>query len=72
MLDDLFSLTSQQMEGFSETIRDEFGQSIVVDVFEPILQEIAGLQQLNESFQSEICKIDQLTEELRSIGNNYA
>lgn len=69
MFDDLFHLTSQQMGKFSDTVRDEFGQSIISDVFEPLLQDISGLQQMGEFFHTRAAEIDQLTGELRSIGN---
>ncbi len=68
MFDDLFNVTSQYMGKFSDTVRDEFGQSIVSDVFEPLLQEIFGLQQMREFFQTRAAEIDQLTGELQSIG----
>lgn len=69
MFDDLFNVTLQQMGKFSDTVRDEFGQSIVSDVFEPILQDISGLQQMRELFQTRAAEIDQLTGELQLIGS---
>ena len=69
MFDDLFSLTSQYMGRFSDTVRDQFGQSIVSDVFEPLLRDISGLQQMGELFKTRAAEIDQLTGELQSIGN---
>jgi hypothetical protein len=69
MFDDLFNVTSQQMGKFSDTVRDEFGQSFVSDVFEPLLQDISGLQQVGELFQTRSAEIDQLTGELQSLGN---
>ena len=69
MFDDLFSLTSQHMGRFSAAVRDQFGQSIISDVFEPMLQDISGLKQLGELFQTRVAEIDQLTGELRSIGS---
>ena len=69
MFDDLFNVTLQQMGKFSDTVRDEFGQSIVSDVFEPLLQDISGLQQMVELFQVRAAEIDQLTGELQSIGS---
>ena len=69
MFDDLFNVTSRQMGKFSDTIRDEFGQSIVSDIFEPLLQDISGLQQMGEFFQPRAAEIDQLTGELQSIGS---
>ena len=69
MFDDLFSLTSQQMGKFSDTVKDQFGQSIILDVFEPLLKEISGLQQMEELFHARAIEIDQLIGEIRSIGN---
>ena len=69
MFDDLFNVTLQQMGKFSDTVRDEFGQSIVSDVFEPILQDISGLRQMGELFQTRAAEIDQLTGELQLIGS---
>ena len=48
MFDDLFNVTSQQMGKFSDTVRDEFGQSIVSDVSSPA--GLSGLQQMGELF----------------------
>jgi hypothetical protein len=69
MFDDVFSLTLQHMGQFSDSVRDEFGQSIITDVFEPMLQDITCLQQLDELFQGRVAEMDQLSEELRSIGS---
>ncbi len=70
MFDDVFRLTSLRMERFADTVRDQFGQSIITDVFEPMLRDISRLQQLEEQFKTRIIEIDQLTEELRAIGNS--
>ena len=67
MFNDLFNVTLQHMDKFSDTVRDPFGQSIILDVFEPLLQEISGLQQMEEFFQTRVAEINQLTGELRSI-----
>ena len=69
MSNDLFNLTSLHMERFSDSVRDQFGQSIIKDVFEPMLQDIFSLQQLSDLFQTRVVEIDQLTGELRSIGS---
>ena len=68
MFDELFNVTSQQMDKFSDTVRDEFGQSIISDVFEPLLKDISGLQQLEKLFQTRVAEINKLTEELQLIG----
>lgn len=69
MFDDLFGATSQHMNKFYDTVRDQFGQSIISDVFEPLLQEISGLQQMGDLFQARAIEIDQVIVELQSIGN---
>jgi hypothetical protein len=69
MFDDLFSLTSQYMGRYSDSVRDQFGQSIISDVFEPMLQDISSLQQMGNLFQTRAAEIDQLTGELKSIGS---
>ena len=69
MFDDLFNVTSQQMGNFSDTVKDEFGQSIISDVFEPFLQDISRLQKMGELFQARAVEIDQLCAELKLIGN---
>jgi hypothetical protein len=69
MFADLFGLTSQHMDKFSDTVRDQFGQSIISDIFEPMLQDISGLQQVEELFQTRSAEIDHITDELRSIGS---
>ena len=68
MFDELFYMTTQHTGNFSDSVRDEFGQSIISDVFEPILQDISGLQKMGEMFQTRVAEIDQLTCELQSIG----
>jgi hypothetical protein len=69
MFEDVSSLAASQMGMFSDLVRDEFGQSILTDVFEPILQDISCLQELDEYYQKRVMEIDQLTDELRSIGS---
>lgn len=70
MFDELFNMTAQQMGNFSDIVRDEFGQSIVSDVFEPLLQEISSLRQMEELFQARAAEMDRLMEELQSIGGH--
>ena len=69
MFEDLFNMNSQYMSDFSNNVSDQFGQSIISDVFEPIMQEIIGLQKMGELFQSRIAEIDQLTRDLQLIGS---
>lgn len=67
MFDKLFNLTSQQMGKFSDTVHDEFGQSIVSDVFDPLLRDIFALQKMRELFIKKSIDIDRLTEDLQSM-----
>ena len=69
MFDDIFNITSRNMEAFSGAVRDHFGQSIISDVFEPILDDISHLQQMEIFFQEKVLEMDNITEELKSIGN---
>ena len=68
MFDELFFMTAQQTGNFSDIVRDEFGQSIISDVFEPLLQDISSLQKMGELFQTRVAEIDQLIRELKTIG----
>jgi hypothetical protein len=58
------------MNAFSDTVRDELGQSILQDIFEPMLAEIAGLIQLGEYMEARVGAIHQLTQELQSMGKD--
>lgn len=67
MFDDVISLSSNQLLSFSDTVRDQFGVSIINQVFEPMIANIKELQQVEEMFQRCLVEIDSVTEELRSI-----
>ena len=66
----MFDVTSEHMGKFSDTVKDQFGLSIILEIFEPLLQDISGLQQMEELFQTRAADINQLTVELQSIGNS--
>jgi hypothetical protein len=68
-LDDQINVTTQQMGKITDTVRDEIGQTIDSDDFEPLLQDLSGLQQMGELIQTRAAEIDQLTGELQSIGS---
>ena len=67
MFDDIFNATFRQMDLFSETARDEFGRSLVVDVFEPLLREIDCLRQMNEWSRQRVAEMDRFRERLESV-----
>lgn len=69
MFENLIVLIGGILAIFRELVWDEVGQSIVVHVHEPFLEEAKALQQLEEYYQKRVAEIDQLTEELRAIGN---
>ncbi|EPB0854877.1 hypothetical protein ACRARS_001739 [Yersinia enterocolitica] len=68
MFDDVFATAACQLGRFSDTVSDPFGQSIITDVFEPMLQDISALQQLNALYQTQTLEIAKVTSELQSIG----
>jgi len=70
MFEDIRNSAAGSMNAFSEGVRDEFGMSILRDVFEPMLAEIAGLIQMNENMEKAISEINQVTEDLQSIGKH--
>ena len=70
MFEDIRNLASGSMNAFSEGVRDEFGMSILHDVFELMLSEISGLIQMGEYIESTIKEINQLSQELQAIGKN--
>ena len=70
MFEDIRNLVTENMNSFNESVRDEFGMSILRDVFEPMLSEITGLIQMCEYMESTVKEIDQLTQELQAIEKN--
>lgn len=68
MFESLIVLIGGILAIFKELVRDEVGQSIVVHVHEPFLEEAKALHQLEEYYQQRVAEIDQLTEELRALG----
>ena len=68
MFNEFYTAMSYQMQIFSENINDQFGQSIIFEIFEPTLQNISALQEMDEYFQMKIIEINQLMDELRAIG----
>jgi hypothetical protein len=52
---------------FGETALDDFGRSILEEVFSPIIMELCALEQLDEDIGREISDIDKRTEEACSL-----
>lgn len=66
MFSDLLMKTSREMEKFSETVEDSFGQSIVSDFFDPLLRNIVTLQEMRDELQHSFERIDETIMELES------
>lgn len=67
MVSDIKRLSSGSMEKFSQCVTDEFGLSIMRDVFEPVVSEIYGLEQMSENTAVGLNEINQQLDNLRSI-----
>ena len=68
MFEEIHNSASRYMSAFHDCVKDEFGMSIIHDVLEPMLAEIAGLIQMDETMEGVIREVMQLTEELQAIG----
>lgn len=67
MFDDAYRMADQSADSFSNSVRDAFGDSIVMDILDPILNEINALRVFNESFQQQSFNIDQTLTEARVL-----
>ena len=69
MFEELVSLTSVRMTSFAGTINDSFGQSIIDDVFTPMLANLTALQHMSASSCEQGAAIDRISAEVRTIGS---
>ena len=67
MFDDIYGIARQCAENFSSGVHDAFGASIVTNVLDPIINELASLRSLNEEFNRLSLEIDQVLQEVRSL-----
>jgi hypothetical protein len=65
---DISSFVASQRDRFQEMVRDQFGASIIEDVFEPILGESKTLDSLNENIAKTSFETDQIIAEARGLG----
>jgi hypothetical protein len=70
MFEDIHQSINRHMNIFSEGVRDEFGKSIVQEVFEPISSEAISLMRMAEEAERHILGINHILEEARSITGN--
>ncbi len=54
-----------------ELVKDQFGASIISEVFDPLLSEACGVASLAEEAESAVHVVSQAIEEARSIGGLY-
>jgi hypothetical protein len=65
----LYSLMAAR-DAFREGVRDQFGNSILNEVFEPMLTEVRGLIQASDEADSGLREVNALLNEARSITGN--
>ena len=65
---DIAAFVVSERDRMGEVVRDQFGASIIVDVFEPLLSEAHGLASLSEEAESAIHAADCVISEARSLG----
>ena len=67
MFDDAKFSLRRSKEDFADNVQDDFGESILQDMFEPLEREVSHLQQTDREADQEICSIKMLLQELRAI-----
>jgi hypothetical protein len=65
---DISAFVTSQRDRFQEMVCDQFGASIIEDVFEPILGESKTLDSLNERIAKTSFETDQIIAEARGLG----
>ena len=65
---EITALLASERDRMRELVRDQFGASIVADIFEPLLSEAHGLTSLREKAESAIHAADGVIAEARSLG----
>lgn len=68
MFVDIYQLCARSLQDFSDSVRDDFGNSVVQEVYQPLLTEIVGLMQMQEHMEQVFGELRQLNEELKAIG----
>jgi hypothetical protein len=51
-----------------EMVQDQFGASIVAEVFEPLTVEAQSLASVSEEVETSFLAVDQIVEEARALG----
>ena len=67
MFNKVIGYLSNERDKFNENVKDNFGNSIDLDMFYPIYQDLLKLQETYQSFKIKETEINSLTMELRTI-----
>jgi len=67
MFDDVLGMSRYCTDEFCNSVRDEFGASIVADLLEPIQNDISSLCAFNEEFQQNATNVNQVLQEAQSL-----
>ena len=67
MFNKVIGYLSNERNKFNENIKDNFGNSIDLDMFYPIYQDLLKLQEAYQNFKIKEVEINSLTMELRTI-----
>lgn len=67
MFNKVIGYLSNERDRFNENVKDNFGNSIDLDMFYPIYQDLLKLQEAYQNFKIKEVEINSLTMELRTI-----
>ena len=67
MFNKVIGYVSNERDRFNENVKDNFGNSIDLDMFYPIYQDLLKLQEAYQNFKIKEVEINSLTMELRTI-----
>ena len=67
MFNRVIGYLSNERDKFNENVKDNFGNSIDLDMFYPIYQDLLKLQETYQNFKIKEVEINSLTMELRTI-----
>ena len=67
MFNGVIGYLSNERDRFNENVKDNFGNSIDLDMFYPIYQDLLKLQEAYQNFKIKEVEINSLTMELRTI-----
>lgn len=57
MFEEILALCERQRDAFAENAQDDFGRSIVEDIYAPLLREISGMDEYSNCVQERCARI---------------